>query len=89
MEMTAVRGRRANLQSVGWENFFLEVEFRGGRRYRFGGVPEEVCQKLLRTPFPDALFQRIVRRKYVSERVYTPPSTPVPRGQVDYDDLPF
>lgn len=89
MNLTPVKGRRKNLQSVGWENFFLEVEFRGGTRYQFGGVPEEVKDKLLRSPFPDALFTKIVKGKYPSKRLFMPPSKPLPAVEIDYDNLPF
>lgn len=89
MDMLYVKGRRQNLVSVGWENFILQVEFRGGRRYQFGGVPQEVKDKLLRSPYPDHLFQQIVRGKYVSERVDTPPAKPAPQCAVDYENLPF
>lgn len=88
MDMLFVKGRRRNLVSVGWENYILQVEFQGRRRYQFGGVPREVYEKLLRSPYPDSLFQKIVRGKYVSEKVYMPPvAKPLP--QHDMMDLPF
>jgi hypothetical protein len=85
--MIYVKGRRNNLVSVGWENHTLQVEFKGGRRYVFGGVPAEVKDKLLRSPYPDSLFQKIVRGKYVSERACVQ-SQPVPPPAMD-DLLPF
>lgn len=85
MDMIYVKGARKNLVSVGWEDHTLQVEFRGGRRYRFGGVPSEVKDKLLRSPYPDHLFQQIVRGKYVSERVDAPAFAKPDR----FDDLPF
>lgn len=87
MNMMFVKGRRKNLVSVGWENFILQVEFHGGRRYQFGGVPQVVKDKLLRSPYPDHLFQQIVKGKYVSERVCVR-SQPVPPPAMD-DLLPF
>lgn len=88
MDMRYVRGRRANLQSVGWEDHVLQCEFKGARRYMFGGVPKEVHDKILRNPFPDAMFHRLVRGKYVSERIDTPPvAKPVP--DFDMSNLPF
>lgn len=89
MNMLYVKGSRKNLVSVGWRDGTLQCEFTGGRRYHFGGVPEEVKDKLLRVPFPDALFNKLVRGKYVSKRVDTPPSKPFPRQPIDYDNLPF
>lgn len=88
MDMIYVRGRRKNLVSVGWQNHILQCEFTGGRRYQFGGVPKEVFDKLRNNPFPDSLFQKIVRGKYVSERVYMPPVAK-PQPQLDFGELPF
>lgn len=88
--MIPVKGRRKNLQSVGWDNFVLQVEFRGSRRYQFGGVPEEIKDKLLRSPFPDSLFSKIVKGKFVSARIDNlPPSKPTPPPSFDFDELPF
>lgn len=90
MNMTPVKGRRKNLQSVGWENHVLQVVFAGGRSYQFGGVPEDVKDKLLRVPFPDKLFTQLVKGKYVSRRIDAlPPSKPVPPSTCDLDNLPF
>lgn len=89
MDMLYVKGRRINIVSVGWQDHILQVEFHGGRRYQFGGVPKEVKDKLLRSPYPDNLFRQIVKGKYVSERVDTPPSKPVPPSSFDFDELPF
>lgn len=92
MEMTAVKGRRTNLIKVGWENFFLQVEFKDGRRYQYGGVPSEVKDKLARVPYPDKLFSQLVRGKYVSERIDNLPSSGVADWtgpMFDFDELPF
>jgi hypothetical protein len=76
------------LISIGWENYVLQCEFKGGRRYQFGGVDKEVHDKILRNPFPDSMFQKLVRGKYVSKRIDTPPvAKPMP--EVDMSDLPF
>lgn len=88
MDMMFVKGRRKNLVSVGWQDHVLQIEFSGGRRYQYGGVPVEVKDKLLRSPYPDNLFRQIVYGKYVSKRVDTPPvAKPLP--EVDMSDLPF
>lgn len=90
MQTNLVRGRRANLQRVGWELGTLECEFKGGRRYHYGGVPEVVKDKLARSPFPDSLFQKIVRGKFVSQRIDNlPPSRPYPLLQFTDEELPF
>jgi hypothetical protein len=87
--MKFVRGRRERMVAVGWENFILQIEFKGGKRYRYGGAPQEVAEKLLRSPYPDHLFSQIVKGKYSSERVDTPPSTPTTTKAIDYGELPF
>lgn len=88
--MIFVKGARRNLVSVGWENHFLRVHFAHGQTYQYGGVPQEVKDKLLRVPYPDKLFSQLVRGKYVSERVdKLPPSKPSPKPSFDPYELPF
>jgi hypothetical protein len=64
-----------NLFAVGWEKGILLVQFTNGGDYRFGNgenpVPEEVKDKILRSPYPDKLFTQLVPKgKYPSERVF-------------------
>lgn len=89
--MLFVKGRRKNVVSVGWENHILQVEFSGGRRYQYGGVPEEVKNKLLRSPYPDNLFRQIVIGKFVGKRVDRADTPPVAKHpQFNFDtDIPF
>lgn len=89
MDMHFVRGRQSNLVKVGWENHTLQVEFKSGQRYHYGGVPSDVRDKLLRSPFPDKLFSQLVRGKYVSTKVYMPPSKPVPPPTAETYEIPF
>jgi hypothetical protein len=72
---------------VGWLDHVLQVEFRSGQRFQYGGVSKEVCEKLLRVPYPDKLFSQIVRGKYVSKRVDEMPRAKQPA--IDMDSLPF
>lgn len=86
--MRFVKGGRRNLVSVGWENYILQVEFKDGKRYQYGGVPKEVHDKLLRVPYPDNLLRQLVIGKFVCKRVDTlPVAKPQPR--FDMDTLPF
>lgn len=87
MQTHPVRNGR-NLLKIGWENGTLEAEFEGARRYHYGGVPEDVKAKLLRTCFPDAMFEELVGTRYPRQRVYRlPPSKPLPL--VDFGEIPF
>lgn len=88
MDMKFVKGARRNLVSVGWQDHVLQVEFKGGRRYQYGGVPEEVKDKLLRVPYPDNLLRQIVVGKYVCKRVDTLPVAK-PQPSFNMDELPF
>jgi hypothetical protein len=88
MDMKFVKGRRERMVSVGWQDFVLEVLYKSGARYQFGGVPKDVCDKLLRVPFPDSLFQKIVRGKYVGKRIDTSPAAKQ-QPQIEYGNLPF
>lgn len=47
----------------------LELEFRGGRVYRYSGVPEGVYAWLLRTPNKGAYVQRMIADRYPYEAV--------------------
>ena len=87
MDMKFVKGGRRNLVSVGWENYVLQVEFKDGRRYQYGGVPVEVKDKLLRVPYPDNLFRQIVVGKFVCKRVDEMPRAKQPA--INMDTLPF
>lgn len=88
MDMYFVRGRRERMVSVGWQDHVLQVEYKGGARYQFGGVPKEVMEKLKRVPYPDNLFRQVVKGKFVGKRVDTPPvAKPMP--EFDLSDLPF
>lgn len=89
MDMQFVRGRRERMVSVGWQDNVLQVEFKGGKRYTFGGVPASVKDKLLSSPYPDSLFSKIVRGKYPSERVGASEPKSVPPPSLDFGDLPF
>lgn len=58
------RGR--NLDLIGWNNGYMLVQFRGrSTQYVFGpGIPQDEHAKLLRSPFPDRLFQTNIKSKY-------------------------
>jgi hypothetical protein len=64
-----------SLVSVGYdaEASELEVEFHGGRVYRYAGVPPSVHEWLMRNPRKGGLFNRTIRDKYAHRDV-----TPVP-----------
>lgn len=42
----------SNVSSVGWEEGVLEVEFRGGKLYRYEDVPESEYRALLGADSP-------------------------------------
>jgi|GEM_PF-2440437 len=57
-----------NLIGVGWKSGQLAVVFAsedGARRYESvrHDIPKEIAQKLLNSPYPDALYQKIVKKK--------------------------
>ncbi len=87
MNMLFVKGPRRNLVSVGWEDGILQAEFQEKRRYLYKGVPQGTFDKLLRSPYPDNLFSKIVRGKYECELVSAP--SPKPEPWFDFDGLPF
>ncbi len=63
--------RGKNLHMVGWWNGYLVVQFRGrSDQYIYGpNVPEAEHAKILANPFPDALFSKVIRKKFQSYKV--------------------
>lgn len=47
----------------------LTVEFRGGRVYRYAGVPAETYHQLLTAESAGQFFAREIRGKFAGERV--------------------
>jgi hypothetical protein len=69
MERTPVDSRA--IRSVGYDAQAqeLELEFRGGRVYRYRGVPRDVHQFLLRTPDKGSYVNRVIAKSFsYSER---------------------
>ncbi len=59
------------IRSVGYDAnvLELEIEFRGGRVYRYRGVPSDVHQFLLRTPDKGSYVNRVIATSFAySER---------------------
>lgn len=54
----------------------LEIEFQGGRIYRYDDVPEAVFEWLCRTPKKGSYVTRVIDSKYQSREV-----TPTPPAQ--------
>jgi hypothetical protein len=54
------------ITSVGYDaaTLELEIEFRGGRVYRYRGVPSDVHQFLLRTPEKGSYVNRVVAKAF-------------------------
>ncbi len=60
-----------SVASVGYDPgaHVLEIEFRGGRVYRYLEVPEAVHRLLLRAPSIGDFVNRVVKPKFSAERV--------------------
>lgn len=60
-----------NLDVLGWTEGYLVVRFRGRPTlYVYGpDIPEDEIGKLLRTPFPDALFENNIKSKFKCHKV--------------------
>jgi hypothetical protein len=69
--MERVRVDSTSIVSVGYDPavHVLEVEFQGGRVYRYRDVPEAVHRLLLRAPSIGEFVNRIVKPKFDAERV--------------------
>lgn len=68
MDILRIRGK--NLIAAGWYQGIFEALFSNGGRYRYTGVPEDALMKLVRSPYPDSLFHKLIATKgYKAEKV--------------------
>jgi hypothetical protein len=59
----------STINSVGFENGILEVEFVSGSVYRYFDVPQEVFESLVNAPSVGEFFNENIRSIYGHERV--------------------
>ena len=61
----------SNLRSVGYdrEAHVLEIEFHGGRVYRYLGVPEGVYAELMSAGSKGTYFSTFIKDRYPTQRV--------------------
>lgn len=83
MQFYAVRGK--NLRRIGYEAGTLRACF-AQSIYDYNGVPAEVRDKLIRSPFPDKLFAQIVKGKYPGTKIIGPEPKAKPAPVVKGDD---
>lgn len=58
------------------QSAFLELEFRGGVRYRYRGVPEKVYQELLSAESKGRYFNQHIRNRFPYAKIDPTPSGP-------------
>jgi hypothetical protein len=60
-----------NLHLIGWNAGYLLVQFRGKPdRWIYGpDIPQERFEQLLRVPYPDSLFSKVIRGKFKSHKI--------------------
>ena len=68
-----------NIAAAGYDeaNLLFEVQFRGGAKYQYKGVPKEIVEAVMRGPSPGRAFRTLVRDKYPFVKV-PPVVTPPP-----------
>lgn len=59
----------SNLQSVGYENNVLEIEFKQGGIYRYYNVPEIVYKNLISAPSLGRFFHMNIKFSYPYHKV--------------------
>ncbi len=61
----------SSLRSIGYDRVtrVLEIEFRGGRTYRYRDVPPELVGELKRAASKGQFFQSFVRDRFETTRV--------------------
>lgn len=74
-----------NLHGIWWHDNVLILQI-GKALYAYGGVPEDVYQRLRKSEEPDLLHSLLIEHKYPRERVFLAPSQP---STIDPLTLPF
>lgn len=67
MQRTAVQS--SNLQSIGYENGVLEIQFHSGGIYQYFDVPAQIHQALMAAPSKGEFFAQNIRGVYRYARV--------------------
>lgn len=67
--MNLTRVKSSNLRAVGYGDGELIVEFHGGKRYRYLGVPEETHRALLAATSIGRFFRQHVRSRFDYEEI--------------------
>jgi hypothetical protein len=70
VEMLPVHKAR-NLDSVGWADGYMVVKFRGRPdRWIYGpNIAEAERDKILRVPFPDSIFCKVIKANYQAFKI--------------------
>jgi hypothetical protein len=67
MKMHSIKSR--NLDSVGFENGVLAIEFKSGDRFEYHGVPEKLYQDLVAAKSPGAFLHHQIKGKYKAKKL--------------------
>ena len=59
----------SQIQSIGFEDRVLEVEFTNGDVWQYSDVPEAVYQNILHAGSPGKQFNQLVKGSYIGEKV--------------------
>ena len=73
MERTPLRSRAVVSAGYDAERQVLELEFHGGRVYRYHDVPQGVFDFLLRTPSKGSFVNRMIEGRYTYEEAREAP----------------
>ena len=61
--------KSSNIESAGWENGSLQVRFKNGGTYVYGGVPEEVWTKFQKAESAGAFLAKVIIPGYRASKV--------------------
>jgi hypothetical protein len=59
----------SNINSIGWENKLLNVEFKNGSVYQYEGVPKAVYDLLLSAESVGRTFNTLVKNSYTYKKI--------------------
>jgi hypothetical protein len=59
----------SNIESIGWENGILEVEFNWGGVYQYEDVPSDTYESLISAPSIGEYFDYFIKKYYKYSRI--------------------
>ena len=69
--MLMERMKSSNIESAGWENGTLQVQFKGGGTYVYAAVPEAVWENFKKAESQGSFLSKEIKPKFRTSKVGT------------------